>query len=501
MNRKILIQVAAPAIAVGLLLLGACLMSAWYVHRLQTNLASILSENVTSQEAAQALEIRVRQLRFHSFMYLLDPTPERRKLIEQDHELFEEALNRTRESANTDEENRRVQEIETGYQHYHKEIDLLLAAAERGGSRMDMVKLADAHPVRHVVEPSQELLRVNKNMMEKTSAESQRVANQANFMLILLGLVGPFGGLFIGFWTARGLSHSIYRLGVQVRDMAHRLDEDVASVWIQADGDLANLDRQLQHVVQRVEEVTERQQRHQREMLRAEQLAAVGQLAAGVAHEVRNPLTSVKMLVEAALRSNNQKPLTADDLRVIHREVARLETTVQGFLDFARLPTPQRSVCDLRAVLAEAIELVTARARQQAVKIDVLSPESEAAGYVDPGQVRTVLVNLFLNALDAMPNGGHLEVRLEGNTEAGFSFVVADTGCGIPSELHDRLFMPFATTKPTGTGLGLSMSRRIVEEHGGQLTGANRTHGGAAFRLWLPPSDAPPISTRETDAA
>src|SRR5438094_457757 len=166
--------------------------------------------------------------------------------------------------------------------------------------------------------------------------------------MVLLGLLGPAGGLIVGYGIARALSRSIYQLSVRVRDMAHRLEQDVASVSIEADGDLDSLDRQLQHVVRQVEEVAERQQKHQREMVRAEQLATVGQLAAGVAHEVRNPLTSVKMLVEVALRSDNRKPLTIDDLRVIHREIVRLEQTTQGLLDFARLPAPQRTACDLR---------------------------------------------------------------------------------------------------------------------------------------------------------
>ena len=110
------------------------------------------------------------------------------------------------------------------------------------------------------------------------------------------------------------------------------LDRDIAAINIQADGDMQSLDRQLQHVVERVEDVTERFQRQQREMLRAEQLSAVGQLAASVAHEVRNPLTSVKMLVEAALRACNPKPLTADDLKVISRGPGRLAATAVRWL-------------------------------------------------------------------------------------------------------------------------------------------------------------------------
>src|SRR5262249_39238662 len=149
--------------------------------------------------------------------------------------------------------------------------------------------------------------------------------------MLLLGIIGPISGLVCGYGIALGLSRSIYQLSVRVQDISQRLEQDVGSVSIAPGGDIQNLDRQLQHVVRRVEEVAQRLQRHQRDMLRAEQLSAVGQLAASVAHEVRNPLTSVKMLVEAALRAQRRRPLSEDDLQVMHGEIVRLEQTVQNF--------------------------------------------------------------------------------------------------------------------------------------------------------------------------
>jgi two-component system, NtrC family, sensor histidine kinase HydH len=304
--------------------------------------------------------------------------------------------------------------------------------------------------------------------------------------LLGLGLVGPFSGVLAGYGIARALSRSIYQLSVRVQDMAKHLDQTVASVTLPADGDLEHLDRQLQHVVQRVEEAAKNLQRHQREMLRAEQLAAVGQLAASVAHEVRNPLTSIKMLVEAAHRRDHRKPLSDEDLEVIHRQVGRLEQTVQGFLDFARPAPPQRSQGDLRQAVIQAIELVQARARQQGVVLDVSSPGEPVEAAADRGQLTTVLVNLFLNALDAMPAGGRLEVRLQPRPDGKLILTVADTGSGIAPQIMECLFTPFASGKPTGTGLGLSISKRIVEEHGGQIAAANRPGGGACFTITLP---------------
>jgi two-component system, NtrC family, sensor histidine kinase HydH len=226
-------------------------------------------------------------------------------------------------------------------------------------------------------------------------------------------------------------------------------------------------------------------QKRQQEMMRAEQLAAVGQLAAGMAHEVRNPLTSIKLLVGAARRRGNGQALSPEDLLVIHEEVERLEAKVQTLLDFARPPESRRRLCDLREIVNRTIALLQARARDQNVQIECLVPAELVEVYADPDQLSSVLVNLYFNALDAMAAGGLLRVELR--LEGGVQLTVSDTGLGISPDVAGRLFTPFVSSKTTGTGLGLSVSRRVVEDHGGALTGANRTDGpGACFTISLP---------------
>jgi signal transduction histidine kinase len=342
------------------------------------------------------------------------------------------------------------------------------------------------------------LLRISKAEMDQTAAENERIGTRIWWTMVLLGLTGPVGGLVLGYGVTRGLTRSIYRLSVRVQDMAHHLDSDVASVSVAADGDIRVLDRQLQYIVGRVEEVAARVQQQQRDLLRAEQLAAVGQLAAGIAHEVRNPLTGIKLLVEAALRPANPTPLNGEDLRVIHGEIDRLEQTVQGLLDFARLPAPRRQPCDLRAIVTRCRDLGRARAEQQSVAITLSVPAVPVAAFVDAGQITTVLVNLMLNALDAMPRGGELAIELTTAPDGQILLAVTDTGSGIAPSVLDRLFTPFVTTRPTGTGLGLSLSRRIIEEHGGTISAENRTEGGARFHITLPP---PPPEVDRADAA
>ena len=316
--------------------------------------------------------------------------------------------------------------------------------------------------------------------------ESQRVSHEGYLAMLFMGLAGPIGGILVGFGVTRGLRRSIYKLSVRVQDLAQHLERDVGTVSVVADGDFEALDEKMQFIVSKVEEVAKRMQQQQRELLRTEQLSQVGQLAAGIAHEIRNPLTGIKLLVEAALRPQSPRPLNLEDTQVIYREVKRLEQTVGHFLHFARLPAPQVAPCDFREVIRQAWEVVQVRARQQHVEPVFHLPLQPVIVSVDAGQLNTVLVNLFLNALDAMRNEGKLEVHLTPPDQGAIRLKICDSGPGIPPEIQEKLFQPFATTKPHGTGLGLFLTGRILDEHGGAINAVNRQEGGACFTITLP---------------
>jgi signal transduction histidine kinase len=368
-------------------------------------------------------------------------------------------------------------------------MEQLRAEVARTGPRNDFMELARKHPIRHITTPSQELGRLNLEQLDQTAADSNALSARSRLVFLLLAIVGPLGGLLAGYGITQGLTRSITKLRVRVRDVVDRLQptdsKDGIQLTLTADGDLAAMDAQLAQVVHRAEEMMQRLQRQQRDMLRAEQLASLGQLAASIAHEVRNPLTGMKLLVEAALRPTRPQPLSREDLEVIHGEIDRLEDTVHHFLDFARPQPLVRRVADLRDLVARPLDLIRARARQQAVRVEVDVPADPLPVDLDAGQFGTVLVNLLLNALDAMPRGGALTLAAR-QEERSVVLTIRDTGPGIAPELLPRLFTPFVSGKATGTGLGLSLSRRIIEEHEGTIEAANLPDGGASFTIRLP---------------
>ncbi|HEY3789006.1 MAG TPA: ATP-binding protein, partial [Urbifossiella sp.] len=482
LNRQVVIQVTLPALFVAAAMLGTSLLGIRSINQLQTNRDKIISDHVRRLQKAQELDRYMRNLRFHSSLYVMDMMPDRLLKVERDQNNFETTLQGLREETIDPLEQQKIAEIESGYLLYRQELQDTTQSPP-GPSHREQLKWSDEHSIKHIVVQCDELLELNRKVMQRTAEESGRESDRARSWMIVLGIVGAAGGLIGGFGVAWGLSRSITRLSVRLQDVYAHLDQEVASLRLTAEGgNLQQMERQVGTILERVRKVVAQLQQQDCERLRSEQLAAVGQLAASIAHEVRNPLTSIKLLIGAARNGRN---LSESDLQVIHDEVGRLERKVQSLLDFARPPEAECRSEDVAAIVHQVVDLVRERLRQQKVQLNLDLPENPVAAELDRDQFKGVLVNLIFNALDAMPGGGKLEVRLI-REEAGLRLVVADTGPGIDAKVSERLFTPFASTKPTGTGLGLSVSRRVVQAHGGSLTATNRDGGGACFTITLP---------------
>ncbi len=238
----------------------------------------------------------------------------------------------------------------------------------------------------------------------------------------------------------------------------------------------------------------------QDQLLHSEKLASLGQLAAGVAHELNNPLATILLYAETMQRECKEDVPTQADLKMIVNETRRCKRIVSDLLNFARQNQVIAQLTDLHGIIRELIELISRQDSKVTFKteLDPHLPVIEA----DPSQLRQVFLNLITNAIEAMPEGGTLTLRTRDEHNQTVTVEVQDTGIGIPDENLGRLFIPFFTTKPIGkgTGLGLAIAYGIVKMHRGQITARSKVGEGATFTINLPVK-VPPIAERTLPGA
>ena len=471
-----------PVLLITGCLVALCAVTAVSLLNQQATLSRILRENVDSRRAAVKLE--------QSLADLIALENDRVESVTVLHERVQTLLMAVRDVADQPEERELSDRMEANFAEY---LRRWRALPPRGDPSHESARLATTRLLENeTLKPCQEFEVYNAKRIETSSEHHELVLSRLAWGLATVGGLGGITGLVLGFGMARGLLRSIRRLRVQIRAAAGTLGPDGAEIILTEEGEFHGLHDEVERLSERIRQVVSTLQQRELEVLRAEQLAAVGQLAAGVAHEIRNPLTSIKMLVQAGQEQTER--LNSDDLGVIESEVRRMESSLQTFLDFARPPRPQRRPTPFPPLIEGVINLVRGRAERQ--KIAIHSDVQSLTATVDGEQIRQVLVNLCLNALDAMPSGGELTVAIRAIPLYRVELEVTDTGAGIPRELLPRLFQPFVSTKDTGLGLGLVISRRIVEDHGGTIVAWNRPGCGARFVVNLPigllevPSDA-----------
>ena len=219
-------------------------------------------------------------------------------------------------------------------------------------------------------------------------------------------------------------------------------------------------------------------------------LASIGMFAAAMAHEIRNPLTAIKARLFTLERSLDSDSPAREDAMLIGQEIARLERTVREFLQYARPAEPSIEAVEPAALFASVVALLEPQISASKIRIEVQARDSAPVA-ADAHQLRQVLINLVQNAAESIGDAGTITLRArrgEGpaNDHPTVVLEVADTGKGIPAELHPHLFDPFFTDKPSGTGLGLPTAARVIQRHGGTISFTSKVDHGTTFCVTLP---------------
>lgn len=513
----ILKQTLTPVVLVIVLWVIMSVMTTYFIVWVENSNQRIFEENILSTTAAQKLEIVIWKLAA-DFPKNLEELAEYQSGLHSIKTSIAFELHEIRRTAFMNEEFAELPKLDGFASELNDCLDRLPAilAADLADAikQNDLVEVGSrVHELsKQMSESAQILFDLNQTVVDQFRLQRKLVNTRVLAARWAMLVLGPCLGVMLGWRVGKRLHRSITRIAVTLHDADS--SNDLGVVNIDSTGDFQHIERQAEHVAERIRTVSRELHVARSQVLQSERLAAVGGLAAGVAHEIRNPLTSVKLLLQHAVRHGTEPSLDESKLRLILSEVDRMEKTIQGLLDFSRPPKLNRVPHDFRQTLQRALNLVEARSRQQRIEIETHFSDSPLMVDGDTEKLHQLLVNLLLNAVEAMPLGGRLSVEatndfdrdnvissvlhLNGTSDCPrevVQIVIRDTGEGISEDVMSRLFEPFASTKERGTGLGLAVSHRIAEEHGGTIQARNDPHGGARFTVMIPRLDMPIAAT------
>jgi signal transduction histidine kinase len=332
-------------------------------------------------------------------------------------------------------------------------------------------------------------------------------------------ILDDFAALLRSIYLKRSLATSgVFLLGVAASlALAYRMTSPLKRLTAAADrvatGDLevtVPVERgdeigKLQGNFNRMLEALREKRRLESQLRRAERAGALGRLASAVAHEIRNPLNYVSLSVDHIHASfqppdPSQSAEFEQSMAQIKEELRRVNALVTEFLNFGRPPRLRIQPCRADEILHEVVRLAAARAAQQKVAMDFRADPDLPVLQADPEGLRTCFLNLVTNGIQAMPRGGTLELRAETAAPGLIRIRVRDSGNGIAEGDLERIFEPYFSTKEAGVGLGLAITQRIVQDHGGRIEVSSRPDEGTEFRVLLP-AEVPPAAEQVDPAA
>jgi signal transduction histidine kinase len=325
------------------------------------------------------------------------------------------------------------------------------------------------------------MIAVTSANLENQERDIIRKVTHGKKILFMMVTIGPFFAVGLAFILIRGLTRPVNSLldatrRLRAGDLDHRI---------------RGLHGEFGEVADSFNEMAASLKKQMQEMQNTEQLRVCGEMAAGLAHEIRNPLAGMKLSIEVLLAELDLEERDRDVLLKIIEQIRHIELLMKSLLNYARPVAAQPAITDVNKIVENTVYFIekhpsfaSGSPRKRITKqLDDTLPEIVG----DPQQLQQVFLNILLNAVDAIVEGGEITVKTSHDQkEKTVAIEMRDTGKGIPEELMEKIFQPFFTSKGKGTGLGLAVSKRIVEEHGGTIEVANQASGGVAFNIVLP---------------
>ena len=317
--------------------------------------------------------------------------------------------------------------------------------------------------------------------------DMRKEIRRTRLALILIGISGFLLGMIGATLLARRISRPVKKLvdgtvRISKGDFSHKIE-------INSQDELGNLARSFNAMSARLLETREQMEETHKKLIQAEKLASIGKLAATIAHEIRNPLTSVKLNIQKVLEDDRLEAMEKEHLAITQEGIGQIEKFVKELLNFTRVSGLQLARFPVSQILEESVKMMVDSFRQKRIAIERKVDEGLPEVLVDGDKMRQVFLNVLRNAYEAVDQNGKIIISaaLAGNGQAKKIRVrISDSGCGIPDKDWENIFEPFFTTKPSGFGLGLANARKIVEQHKGVIRVVKKRSAGTAFEILIP---------------
>jgi signal transduction histidine kinase len=490
MWRRLKLTHRVYALLGGLLLVTAAggLIMWLYVGRMEQLLTVIVRDDMAAFESAQALENALISQRGFVTYFFLDGDPRWLRQLEESRRLYRDRYQYALSMAVTPRKREAMARIAAEYDRYiaakDEVVALYVAGKRTEGAALHQKVRNHFFDVLDLCEAYKQL---NKELMMAAKAAGRAEAKNMRIAAALAVLLGLTMGGLLAAILARNVLGPVRRLARETEAPA-----EIPALGTRTGDDISALSQRVRGLIENVDQTRSELARSRETLLQAEKMAMVGKLAAGMAHGIRNPFTSIQMRLFSLSRGLKLTPTQREDFEVIHREIRQVDTILGNFLEFSRPPRLRMQQISPSAVVDMALQLLEHRLRSYHVEVRLNRQRPLPAVSADPEQLKEVLVNLVINACEAMgrDRSGIVTVTERDEIVPGMgrvaAILVGDNGPGIPAELTGKVFQPFFTTRETGTGLGLSIAHRIIHEHGGRLTVSSEEGEGAVFRIVLP---------------
>ncbi len=483
MNRLGLrLKIFSILIALVFITIGGGVVMMWHTYNMEGLLKFIIDKELEAYQTAEALESSLENQKGFVSYYILDGDPVWLEKLDKYLRSFNQQLETARKLAEPGPGKEIIKRIDKEYKLYsiikNDVIEYYKAGERKAGARIHEDVRQKFFKILNLCE---EFKNYHIKKVRQAKKQSLSYAQKLRSIALAAMLAGLMLGLLLIFILTTHVLGPIQRMAAE----ANRQEDGERPA-----NEVKALGRNIRGLIEDIDQTSMELEHSREHLLQAEKMVMVGKLAAGMAHSIRNPLTSVKMRLFSLSRTLEMSDIQKEDFQVISEEIRHIDTIVQNFLEFSRPPRLNMQCINPSIVVDQTIQLLEHRLNAYNVNIKFIRNRPLSEIYADPDQLKEALVNIIVNACEAMEKKGRITIQEKEVFLQPFGRAVAirltDNGPGIPESVKTRLFQPFFTTKEEGSGLGLSIALRIIEEHGGTLDADSAEGEGAVFIITIP---------------